>query len=237
MKKVTIYQELSLLLPKGQLGDWDVFEYWERERFESMKQHLKAGDLMLDIGTEHGWLAALYQKYLNLQMILVEPTPEFWPNIKAIWKANELETPLACYQGFAANDSQYAEGALAIGGWPAAADGELLRSGMPYRYLHNHTHRQIASMMVSFMPAMCDTRPPDCLNIDVEGAELEVLRGAKVMLERENPLVWVSVHEDLMQRDYDTKPQKLHEFMQDLGYAGTHLATDHEQHWLYKKED
>lgn len=235
MKPVTIYDDYELLLPEGQLGDWDVFQVWEKERFESMREHLKQGDLMLDIGTEHGWLAALYQKYLGLEMILVEPTPEFWPNIKAIWESNGLKMPLACYQGFAANDSHYGKDALAIDGWPKAAEGEILREGLPYRYLHNPDNaNKTASMMTFNFPAMCDTRQPDCLNIDVEGAELEVLKGAKKMLEKHKPLVWVSIHPDLLERDYDSLPSDIHGFMEKLGYKGEHLATDHEEHWLFR---
>jgi hypothetical protein len=45
--------------------------------------------------------------------------------------------------------------------------------------------------------------------------------------------VWVSVHPDMMLRDYGTEAEELHAFMADHGYTGEHLATDHEQHWFF----
>lgn len=52
------------------------------------------------------------------------------------------------------------------------------------------THRQVT------LDAFCDTRglTPDVVKIDVEGAEIMVLRGARQMLARCRPVIFLSVH-------------------------------------------
>lgn len=234
MKNVQIYKEFNLLLPEGQLGNWDVFDYWEQERFESMRKNLLPASIMYDIGTEHGWLAALYAKTLNIDMVLVEPTAEFWPSIKAIFESNGAPMPLANYVGFASSVSndRLAQ-KLHIDHWPEEANGELLREGMPYRYLHNDSDLSaIPTTTIDEIYIQTGIKP-DALNIDVEGAELEVLRGAAGVLDEIRPLVWLSVHPDLMQRDYHTDPEEITSFMDQWGYTGELLAIDHEHHYLY----
>jgi hypothetical protein len=74
---------------------------------------------------------------------------------------------------------------------------------------------------------------PDVITIDSEGSELRVLRGAGELLTEKRPTVFVSVHPDFMREMYQQEPSELHVFMRNLGYAGEHLATDHEEHWKY----
>lgn len=65
------------------LADWDVFDYWEKERFGSMKKHLKYGEILFDIGTEQGWCNLIYAEFVGAEnMVLIEPTYEFWGNIR-----------------------------------------------------------------------------------------------------------------------------------------------------------
>ena len=71
----------ELVLPEP-LASWDVFDYWEKERIASMEQHLTHGDVLYDIGTEQGWCNLVYASIVGPEnIVLVEPTPEFWPNI------------------------------------------------------------------------------------------------------------------------------------------------------------
>ena len=73
---------------------------------------------------------------------------------------------------------------------------------------------------------------PHAITIDVEGAELEVLRGASSILRIVHPLVWVSIHPTMIGQ-YDATREDVLEYMASYGYAATHLGTDHEEHWLF----
>lgn len=218
----------ELLLPDF-LAKWDVWDYWERERFESIIGNIGMNDVFFDVGTEVGWTGALIAKYTQALMVLVEPTPEFWPNIKATWEANNIKNPLACYVGLVGSIIS-ADANRSFGTWPVCSVGELIPK-LAYQYIHEHSEGVPQLSIDKFVELTGII--PTAINIDVEGAEALVLDGAYDTLREKHPLVWVSIHPDLMARDYNDKPESLHSYMKDLGYAGEHLATDHEEHWMF----
>ena len=81
----------ELILP-DYLADWDVWDYWERERFDHMESKLTGEDILYDIGTEHGWTAAIYAKWVK-HICLFEPEEKMWGSIRAIWETNRDDVP------------------------------------------------------------------------------------------------------------------------------------------------
>lgn len=229
MKRAMInyHPEWTFWLPDS-IADWDAITHWERERLASMQHHLELGDVLYDIGVEHGWLSAVYGGFCGHEnMVLVEPSPEFWPNIRKTWQWNGFPGPIRCYQSFAGVETRGDPGGQV---WPDDSDVEA--GGMAYRYIDKHL--DVPSTSIDWIVDDCG-RPPDALTIDVEGAELLVLQGASMTLRDRDVKVWVSVHWDLMERDFGHTPDQLHEYMTGIGYEGTHIHTDHEAHWYYRK--
>lgn len=221
--------EYQFDLPRP-LADWDVFDYWELARFHSMRDHLTPGMVLYDVGTEQGWCNLMYASMVGPEnMVLVEPTSEFWPNIRATWERNYPGVrPRACYDGLI-SDKTTDPRPFAYG-WPAGSDGPLIDRNK-YQYIHEHS-ADVVEMTLDDLVGRTGV-VPDAVTMDVEGAELLVLHGGEQTLRAHHPLMWVSVHPDLGERDYGITPDQVHAFMADLGYTGQHLATDHEQHWLY----
>lgn len=225
--------EYELVLPQP-LASWDVFGCWERERVHSMRDHLKPGMVLYDVGAEQGWQSIVYATMVGPEnMVLIEPSPEFWPNIKATWERNYASPPKAVFDGLFSDQST---DLLTLEGrrfnvWPKASDGPLIDRNK-YQYIHEHADEVRQIRLDDFVAA--SRVVPQAITIDVEGAELLVLKGAAETLAARHPLVWVSIHPDLMAKDYNTTPAELYEFMANFGYTGTHLATDHEQHWLFR---
>ena len=225
----------TLELPRP-LADWDVFAYWERARTESIASTLRRGDVLFDVGTEHAWLSVAYAQTVGPgAMVLIEPSTVLWPNIRETWLRNFTAPPLAvahCLLGPDGDDLDPAHFAAdGEGGWPDAIDGPM-SGATAYTYLHENPTGVPTTTLDRLARQV--GRPPAGITIDVEGAELLVLRGAVETLQEHRPHVWVSIHPDLMWRDYGTADDSLHGFMDDLGYRGTHLATDHEQHWHFQ---
>lgn len=209
------------------VADWDAPSHWERERLASMQRWLHPGMVLYDIGTEHGWLTAVYGQWCGYEnVVLVEPSPEFWPNIKGVWQSNAFPEPLAAFQAFCGANMN---GLPLSEVWPACSYGPEV-GGMAYRYIDKHT--DIPTVTVDHIAAV--VAPPAALTIDVEGAELLVLHGAGMVLSKFRPYVWVSIHDDLMERDFGHKPEMLHEYMDDHAYESQFIHRDHEQHWLFK---
>lgn len=205
-------------------GWWDT---WEKERHESMFEHLKAGMLFYEVGAADGWQAAFYASMVGgaSNMVLIEPTPELWPNIKTIWEQNNLSVPRATYMGFCGEwDTKL--GTVKFSEWPKGPEYAQFVKGRMFSYLSEETPcRTLDSlaMEIGF---------PDALNIDVEGAELLVLRGAERTLKEKHPLIWLSIHPEMM-KGFEHTPGMLFDFMAGSGYRNQLLATDHEQHYFF----
>lgn len=232
--------KFNLMLPEP-LASWDVFDYWEKERTRSIKSNLKKGDVLFDIGAEHGWLSVIYAQFVGGEnMVLFEPTPEFWPNIKATWEANHLAIPRANMWALVGSESAAPPSlagntvkSLGVKEWPDAANTGQLISKLAYRYLHDPGHvDQTPTISIDDFVDITGI-VPGALTMDTEGAEILVLKGAEKTLREHKPLVWASLHPDLAIRDGYGDIQNVHDFMASLRYLSKHLATDHEEHWLY----
>lgn len=208
------------------VANWDAITSWERERLASMEEHLKPGMILYDIGAEHGWLSAIYGTFVGHEnMVLIEPSPFFWPNIRMVWEMNGFKNPAAMHCSYAGAERNGQPGSGI--GWPSESIGPECDAqayvSLAFANLHN-----ISTITIDWM------RPrPDAITIDIEGAELLALRGAEETLRTRRPLVWVSIHEDLMVRDYHTDAEDLYHYMGDLGYANEFIARDHETHVLF----
>lgn len=215
------------------LASWDVFDYWEKERIASMEQNLLWGDVLFDVGTEQGWCNLAYAVIVGPKnMVLIEPTREFWPNIRALWETNFDKTPLAFYDGLFSNktDDKRRDNRNFMRWWPNSSEGDLIDKNK-YQYIHDNPDR-IPQMKIDDFVELSGY-VPNALTIDVEGAELLVLKGAKKVLSEHKPKLFLSIHPDLGERDYNVKPEQVHQFLKELGYVGQHLATDHEQHYYF----
>lgn len=232
--------EWTLLLPEHRAArpQWKIEHGgWERERLAAMHDRIKPGMVVFDCGAEEGDFPALYASW-GAQVVLFEPNPYVVPNIKAIWDANQLPAPRGFFAGFAAASTNLTPPNMEPvfrepdrGGWPACAYGPVIGDhGFRNVCERPHDTPQIA------IDDYCTSYAvyPDVLTMDVEGAELVVLTGARWVLEACRPLVFISVHPAFMWDMYGHTPDELHGLMDDLGYVGTHLATDHEEHWMFE---
>ena len=66
---------------------------------------------------------------------------------------------------------------------------------------------------------------PDLLKIDVEGAELSVLRGARETLDKENPTIIIEIHETGLPGN---RRENLRSFLTDRGYR----ISEHDSYWV-----
>lgn len=219
----------KFMLPEP-LASWDVFDYWEKERIASMETHLKQGDVLFDIGTESGWCNLAYAKMVGPEnMVLIEPTKEFWPNIKATWERNNYSKPKACLSALLSDKTTDGYVNKPID-WPEESYGHLIDRNK-YQYIHDsedNVPEITTDTWVKYTGII-----PDALTMDVEGAELLILRGAEKTLKKHKPKIWVSIHPDLGERDYGITKEQTIKFLEDLGYTGEYLATDHEEHWYF----
>ena len=224
MEQILVNDRWPLWVPPHRVNavPWET---WEKARLQAMYNTLFQGLTVYDVGTEEGDMSALLARWVGPggNVHLFEPGRKVWRNIRAIWEANEV-TPSGCFAGFAANETA---GAMEPGpGWPICAEGEP-EDCHGFAFLDERP--DIQRVKLDDYADFCGDAP-NVLNIDVEGSELEVLKGAKYILTRHRPVVFVSVHPAFMVAHHEHHDQDLFRFMWDLGYLHEVLDYDHEWH-------
>ncbi|MFB6095228.1 MAG: FkbM family methyltransferase [Halodesulfurarchaeum sp.] len=63
-----------------------------------------------------------------------------------------------------------------------------------------------------------DRETPDLIKIDVEGAEMKVLRGAETVLQEEHPVLLLEVHKHESREPFDHDPTDVYAFLNEKDY-------------------
>lgn len=217
-----------LILPqhRAERPEW---YFWEAARLAAMAHHLGPGDVVYDIGAEEGDLPALWASW-RCDVALIEPNPRVWPNIRTIFEANALTPPLSCFVGFAAGESHAHGDWVGRPHWPTCADGPVIGD---HGFLNLAERDDVARVRIDDFAAQIE--PPTAITIDVEGAELEVLKGAERTLDEHRPKVWVSIHPEFIADMYgvDDGLPAVRSLMAAHNYDEQFLAIDHEHHWMF----
>ena len=95
--------------------------------------------------------------------------------------------------------------------------GDEAATGVPLRTL-----AELATAMPRHLPVL--------LKMDVEGAELAALQGARTLLDDFDTTILLSVHPDFLMR-YGHTVGDVAELLATAGYSFTVLSVDHEAHW------
>lgn len=207
------------------IADQPHWGFWEKERLAAMYDVIRPGDTILDIGTCNGDMSALFAKWAGPEgkIILVEPSADFWPYIKAHFDANDIK-PFQCYPVLVSDETTEN---YAITGWPNSVNDAIkLETG----FAHLNEKPQIPVMKIDDM----ELPTINVITIDIEGSEYEALAGAEQVIAKDRPIIFVSIHAEFMWREHHHSPDDLLVMMGKMGYEAHYLAFDHEQHWLFK---
>lgn len=243
-----INKRWSLLLPRHRAVRPEWSDGWEPERIGGLWADMMAARLAMtigarrsppvvfDVGAEEGDMTALYATW-GADVHAFEPNPAVWPNIRAIWEANDLRPLAGHFVGFVADTTERTpdniEPVIAQpprDGWPACAYGPVI-GDHGFRTVAERAHDTPRTSIDDYVTATGAI--PDIITVDVEGAELLVCRGAERTLSTHKPVLYLSVHPEFMFSGYDMYESDLHKFLADLGYVGQWLAHDHEHHWRF----
>lgn len=243
-------RRLRVLEHRSRIHD---FAAWERCYIEALVALLRPGDVVYDVGAEEGEFAALAATIVGGENVhLFEPTPTVWPNIRAVWEANGLDAPGGSWQGFAGAELRGGRLVRTWPNWPACATGPLQPDG---RFSVVTERPDIDCITLDVYAEVCGI-PPSVVLVDVEGAEVLVVEGARETLRTARPLVFVSVHPaDWLARfpaperiarqrpgsawhlPLGCEQEHLFRAFAEAGYAARWLGTDHEAHWLFYPEE
>ena len=228
---------LRVLEHRARLTD---FATWEQARVELVLNRIYESErwppeVVFDIGAEEGEYGALYARE-GASVHLFEPTPSVWPNVRAVFEANDVRHDGA-FCGFVGDFTRNFDAGFSSKFWPSSAHGPIQPDG---RF----------SVLVERPDFPCVTVDdyvertgaiPTMLLVDVEGAEVAVLRGALKTLKTHRPRVIVSIHPPTFLRrmtpnkEEHESDQQEHVFrlLDACDYLPHFLAHDHEAHWAF----
>lgn len=222
-----------IVLPAHRAAFHRDFPNWHKAWLDSIHETLKPDDVVVDVGVEQGDLSALVASWIPEGRIsLIEPVAGFWPTIRETFKANGLGPPEAAFVGFAANEYAYRD--VSKERWPVESTNAT-NDDPGFQHLNERADlpRITVDMFCSLIRPL-----PTALLVDVEGAELHVLRGAENLLRgysglTPKPTVWCAIHPDFMRDRYGHDPNELLAFMWRLGYRWEFLAFHSEMHFMF----
>jgi FkbM family methyltransferase len=174
--------------------------YYEQGMLEDIKDRLaeKSATKIVDVGAYIGNHSLFFATHCNAEVYSFEPFKDSFENFQKNIAANGLESTIHSYN-------------IALGDVPAKA-----RMSVPQK--KNIGMNQVIQDSTGDVDVMTlddvlygSVKPIDLMKVDVEGMELSVLKGAKRILKRDHPYVYVEAFE----------PQRLTDisnYLERLGY-------------------
>jgi hypothetical protein len=230
----------------GDLGS-DIRTRYEPNVFNSVRKLLPPGSLIFDVGAYDGITSDILATIVGPEnVVIVEPGEMDWATIWAYWNAHGHGAPRATYAGFL-NDSDRPgldpRSVVHVGKFPPEADQSIVaqaEEGLNFRLLSDREKypEVMARPWLKLDTVTSIVGSPAGVVMDVEGAELLVLRGAEETLRSNRPFVWAEIHPKLMHDFFMMSDFNLHVLMQELGYQETLLGSKiNEEHWLFVPEE
>lgn len=158
--------------PDSSYGGMVVYTtYPDYEVVQGIKKYLPVSGTFFDIGANIGLMTLVAAGIKNTRVHSFEPSPVAYPRLFENINLNNLSSRVLIHQ-IAVSDK---------GGWINFNDDE--RSELSHISTKNEDGQKIKTTTIDSYCQKNSINKIDVLKIDVEGAELSVLKGAKQMLE------------------------------------------------------
>ena len=192
------------------LRRWDLDSECAFQR--ALREHLRPGDVVFDIGANFGMHSLYAARLVSTagRVYAFEPIPANLRLLHCHLRLNRLEDRVTVVPK-AVSDSREPVLEMYLPAEPLAVTASLRPAS--------------GSAAVTRVPnvrlddfACADAPRLRCVKIDVEGAELEVVRGAANLLRRTRPLLLIEVHGFALPH-FGASVEQLRSFLADLGYS------------------
>lgn len=225
MVECVLNGEYKIILPEHRAlrPEWYTEQGWEKKRLAHIKSTTAPNDIVYYVGAEEGDMCALLALW-GAQLVMFEPNDRVMPNIKAIWKANDLNMGDLFYPGFAST--------ITTKGFEVARTIESITGDVipDHGFKELRDPDNIPQIKLDDVPMV-----PNMITLDVEGSEWEVLRGAEKTLKKYHPRIYLSLHPEFLHEQYGEWGAELRRWLMDLGYRETLIDYPlHEVHLFYE---
>ena len=192
-------------------GTWE-----EHDEHRVLCSYLRPGMTVIDIGAHIGVYSLLMAKVVGPTgcVYAFEPVPQFYERLLANIALNEA-TNIKPFQIAISDESGEIEFFVSLPHLFASFD-EGGSSIFPYTPAHSQSIKVLTETLDSFLERQGIERV-DAIKIDVEGAELKVIRGADKTIRRYKPILMVEIQAATLQAA-GTTPEELFETIVGYGY-------------------
>jgi FkbM family methyltransferase len=198
---------------------------WEPQIWEALSARLSPGAVFLDIGAHIGYYTLKASPRVGSQgrVIAFEPNPRtvalLGEHVSVNHASNVVVEPIACTD---------TEQMLTL--FDATDEGNSGASSLSSRNAQSSAGTTVKGRPIDDVVSELGLNRVDLMKIDVEGAELIVLRGAIKTLRRFGPTLVLEVSPSLL-RNMGTSAGELEAFLTSAGYSRSRILDDTDQEW------
>lgn len=202
---------------------------YEPETFKFFKENISAGDTVLDIGGHIGLFAVLTAKLVGKtgRVFTFEPTPFTRGVLKEVVELNECGDVVEI-RGEAVSSARgetvFFDTGDAISNANSLVKTELSKKEIPITLISVDEFVKERGLKV------------DCMKIDVEGAELDVLKGARETFLTQRPTARLGLHPSFIEQNGQSLAgiwAILEDYKLDVVFDGEHVGKD----WFCAQDD
>jgi FkbM family methyltransferase len=247
-KSIKINGKWPIILPDASADEWignmeHHHNSWEMPRLLVLEKEIKGynkhplegymeSPVVYYVGAYKGDMSALLASW-GATVCNFEATPAFWSLIKETWDLNDLTPPEFNFAGLVSNKTTIEPPFHPLRGWPKEIETPYFEGKVGFSHLAESAG-VLPEITLDDFWRFTDLKP-DIITMDIEGSELEAMKGAINIIKEVHPTLLLSVHPEFMFHNHGTYERELHDLLRDNGYEYWEwLDYDHEHHWLYK---
>lgn len=188
--------------------------FWEKELGSQFIKNIQEGATFLDIGANIGYHSLFVASLLRGtgKVYSFEPLPHICKQLQKSIELNNFKNIEICNFGLAEKDG---ESTLHVRDENTGGSSILDLPEMK-KFRVKETEQVILKKLDTFLGVITKV---DVIKIDVEGYEYEALKGAEGVLRNSHPIIFMEFSPVFYIQESGEKPEKLINFLKDIGYS------------------